>query len=1035
MNLTPGTRLGSHEILAPLGAGGMGEVYLAHDTRLDRRVALKLLPARMARDPDAIARFRHEALALASLNHPNIATVYGFEEVPDGPRALVMEHVDGRTLSERLGEGALAVDEALRLLTQVAAALEAAHERGVVHRDIKPGNLMLGPRGLVKVLDFGLARRASVREVIGGAPARPAGPARHPEAPGPPPGPDDATIVLSPAAATDATIALPGRPDSGAAGESSSSGMVVGTPGYMSPEQVRAEAVDGRTDIFALGCVLFECVTGCRAFAGADAASVLRATLEREPEASAWPAAVPEGVRQLVARCLRKDPRDRPATMREVRIALEDAQGVHRADSRREGPAAGARHRLPAMATRFVGRETIVGQCQAALAASRLLALVGMGGSGKTRIALALAERSLPSLPAGAWFVDVAPLGEAGRVVEALAATLEVADEAGRTLLDGITSKLATGPALVLLDNCETLPEACGALAAELLRRCPDVRVLATSRVPLGVAEESVYTVPAMEVPPAGVTRADDVADLESVRLFVERATAAAPAFELTDANAGAVAEVCRRLDGIPLALELAAARVRLLGIEQIRARLDDRFKLLARGGAGADRQQTVIATLQWSWDHLHAPEQELMRRLAVFAGGWTLELACAVCAPGEDEFEVLDLLTRLVERALVVVDHGSGATVRYRFLESVWRFARDRLEEHGEAAEIQDRHLEVFVGLAEMAGPELAAGDVPRAMARIRPEEDNLLAALAWCAHAPSGPRLALRVLSAAYRYWLLGGRYVLLLRLLREALAREGAQGGTPERAEVLARAAGLSLTIGEPGPVASFLEESLAICRSLGDRRGVARALAGLAVTDLLASSLASAAERTRESRELYRELGQVRGVAMAEHNLSSIAYQQGSYVEALEWSEAAVASLRETGDLSTLALALSGMCGVLLKLGRPAEALAPLREAIDGLGELESPRDLGYVLDSLGHWLADTGRDREAATAAAAAGAIRRSHALALTSAEEAEARSLHERLASRLGAAAFAEATAEGEALDAAAATRWAKRVLSGPATA
>src|SRR5436190_6613969 len=234
-----------------------------------------------------------------------------------------------------------------------------------------------------------------------------------------------------------------------------------------------------------------------------------------------------------------------------------------------------------------------------------------------------------------------------------------------------------------MFDNSEPQSDACAVLGSRLLRDCPEVKLLVTHRESLGVEGETIFTVPTLSVPTAAPRGAGDAAASEAVRLFCERARAASPAFELTDTNAAAVAEICRRLDGIPLALELAATRVKLLGVEQIRARLDDRFKLLARAGAGPpSRQQTVLAVIQWSWDHLLPPEQDLLRRLAVFTGGWTLERAAAVCSETGDEFEVLDLLTRLVERSLVVVQHRLDHGTRYRFLESVWRFALEKLEQ-----------------------------------------------------------------------------------------------------------------------------------------------------------------------------------------------------------------------------------------------------------------------------------------------------------------------------------------------------------------
>jgi predicted ATPase len=262
-----------------------------------------------------------------------------------------------------------------------------------------------------------------------------------------------------------------------------------------------------------------------------------------------------------------------------------------------------------------------------------------------------------------------------------------------------------------------------------LLRGCAQLKVLATSREPLGGEGETIYAVPSLGLPGRQVRSAAEAATSEAVRLFAERARAAAPAFALSDENAADVAEICRRVDGIPLALELAAARVRMLSVDQIRSRLGDRFKLLARSGTGAPaRQQTVLAVIQWSWDHLLQPEQDLLRRLAVFTGGWTLERATAVCSDDGDEFEMLDLLTRLVERSLVVVQHSEDFETRYRFLETVWRFALDKLEGHLEQDMLRERHFTTFFALATESEHLLTGAEQAKTLRRLAQEEENLL-------------------------------------------------------------------------------------------------------------------------------------------------------------------------------------------------------------------------------------------------------------------------------------------------------------------
>ncbi|MCC6651084.1 MAG: protein kinase, partial [Candidatus Eisenbacteria bacterium] len=555
MPLAPGQSLGPYQIVGPLGAGGMGEVYLALDPRLDREVALKVLPARTQRDPDSIARFRREALTLASLNHPNLATVHGFEEDADGTLVLVLEKVDGVTLGQRIKQGALGVEESLQICAQVAEALEVAHERGVIHRDIKPGNVMIGPRGLVKVLDFGLAQRIAGLEAAqhlmaqGGAPAPPSRSMEEGETVmAAPPVFDDAapTILAFPSGAAGEEAATVFAPQP--AGTLSMTGMTVGTPGYMSPEQVLADPVDGRTDIFALGVVLFECLSGRRAFPGDDAIQVMRDTVHGAVNLSALPERTPARIRLLVERCLSKSADGRPGDMRDVRIELEEALGIRRGSALREGAVA-VPHNLPAPATSFIGREAALAACSAALDGTRLLTLLGMGGSGKTRLALRMAESRLAEFPDGVWFVDVAPLTESERLVEALAGVLGVREETGRTLTQCVSQALGAARVLLLFDNAEALPRACAELAAALLASCRELKVIVTSREPLDADGETTFPVPTLAVPGTGARTAAEAGAFESVLLFTARARAAQAAFELTDENAATVAEICRRLD------------------------------------------------------------------------------------------------------------------------------------------------------------------------------------------------------------------------------------------------------------------------------------------------------------------------------------------------------------------------------------------------------------------------------------------------------------------------------------------------------
>ncbi len=994
-------------MLDRLGAGGMGEVWLARDTRLQRTVALKVLPRRLMAESEALALFRNEALALASLNHPNIATIHGLEEIPGGAMVLVLEHVEGETLSHRLRREPLAVEEALQIAAQVAQALEVAHQRGVVHRDLKPGNVMIGPRGLVKVLDFGLAKRTY------GLSNPPAAGAAGP-----------AVAVVPDAGAP----ALPAHPDELPA---SASGPVAGTPGYMSPEQVLAGTQDQRTDVFAFGCLLYECLSGRRAFPADDPFVAMAQVLNETPDLAALPERCPAAVRALVGACLEKDAERRPRDMRELRFTLEESLGIRRAAALREGERVATPHNLPAQATSFVGRQATLAECTQALAAARLLTLTGIGGSGKTRLALQLAGTQLEKFPDGVWFVDVAPLTEPGRLVESLAAVLGVRDEPGRSPLAGVLAWLSPRRSLVLLDNAETHPAACAGLAREILAACPEVRMLVTHRESLAVDGETLYVVPTLGVPGARVRTADEAAASEAVRLFGERARAASPAYELTDANAAAVAEICRRLDGIPLALELAAARVRLLGVEQIRARLGDRFKLLTRAGGGAEsRQQTVLAMIQWSWDHLLPPEQDLMRRLAVFTGGWTLDRAATVCAEGGDEFEVLDLLTRLVERALVVVRHGEGGITRYEFLESVWRFALERLESHLEHAHLRDRHLAVYLDLAERAEAALSGGNLADTLHELTDEEDNLLAALAWCAHAEDGVQRGLRLASGVQRFWAVRGQFALGLRVFCEVLARDRERVPTPARAKALARAAGFAITMGDFAAARPLLEEGLAISRATHDEKGAARSLAGLATVAIYQERYEEGRAVTLEALQVYERLGERRGVAMALHNLGTVELSLGELASARPRFEEAARMLGEVGDFSTQTLSLLSLAWVQVREGHPDAAATTLRTAFGRLAELGAARESVYALETAAEWLLATGRAALAAPLMGAAASAREQMHVPPTPWEARDYQRMRDSLRQALGEAEFARLQAQGGELPLAQALAAAKAPLT-----
>jgi predicted ATPase/class 3 adenylate cyclase/DNA-binding CsgD family transcriptional regulator len=478
---------------------------------------------------------------------------------------------------------------------------------------------------------------------------------------------------------------------------------------------------------------------------------------------------------------------------------------------------------LPTQLTSFVGRETDLVQVERLLAQVRLLTLTGAGGCGKTRLAAHAAALAIESYPAGVWWVELAPLGPASAVSTAVLSALGLREFTGRPAVDQLAGHLADGQSLLVVDNCEHLLDAVVALVEPLLRRTPDLTVMATSREPLGVAGETTWRVPPLALPaPSCPSTAESLGAYDAVALFVERARQARPNFVVSNDNAPAVADICAHLDGIPLAIELAAARVRVLSPEGIRAGLDDRFRLLTGGSKQTvARHQTLAASVEWSHDLLGEAERTLLRRLAVFAGGFTLDAAETVGAgDGIDPLQVLDLLTALVDKSLVMADDED----RYSLLETIRQFALGRLEAAGEAAARRDRHLAVQLRLAEEADRGFLSDD--DLTGRLRAEHDNLRAALEW---ALAGDNLddAIALLVGLAHLWLTTG-------LLREALVwfdrvlTHPAAGASPIRYRAVWARMVLALIDGHPDPAFSMTGEVVDCAQAADDRRYVARAL---------------------------------------------------------------------------------------------------------------------------------------------------------------------------------------------------------------
>ncbi|MBA2535800.1 MAG: tetratricopeptide repeat protein [Rubrobacter sp.] len=486
-------------------------------------------------------------------------------------------------------------------------------------------------------------------------------------------------------------------------------------------------------------------------------------------------------------------------------------------------------HNLPIPTTSFVDREREMLEVKRELAMTRLLTLIGPGGSGKTRLALEVAGDLISAYPDGVWLVDLAPLSAPGLVVQEVAGVLDVQERSGESLLDTLVDELHSRRALLVLDNCEHLVDAVARLVDDLLRSCPNPRFLATSREALGVPGEISRPVPPLSLPDPGMTTVEELEGYGAARLFVERALYHPAAFALTPENAGAVAEVCRQLDGIPLAIELAAARVGVLAVEQISERLSTSLKVLTGGGRTlTSRQRTLRGSLDWSHALLGEPEKRLLARLSVFAGGWTLETAEGVCSgEGVDREEVLDLLGALVGKSLVVARTSANGAMRYRMLEIIRQYASEKLEDSGEADEVRDRHAAFFLTLAEEARPELTGLRQGPWIKQLDGEHDNLRAALSWVLKRRDAER-GQRFGAALWRFWLARGYASEGQRWLERILA-----GGspTPERLRTLEGMGWLAQHQGDIERAKAAYEEMLDLSRESEHKGSVATALNSL------------------------------------------------------------------------------------------------------------------------------------------------------------------------------------------------------------
>jgi predicted ATPase/class 3 adenylate cyclase len=615
---------------------------------------------------------------------------------------------------------------------------------------------------------------------------------------------------------------------------------------------------------------------------------------------------------------------------------------------------------LPRQLTTFVGRQREIGDAKALLSSSPLMTLTGPGGVGKTRLAIEIAGELLDEFPEGMWFVDLSPVNEPDFVVPAIASALGVMPAPGQPILETVTEHLRGRRVLILLDNCEHLLEITAQTINSLLRSCGMLKVLATSREGLAIEGEAAYPVPSLTVPDPARVSAGDISQFDSMQLFVERAMAAVPGFAITDRNAAPIAQICRRLDGVPLALELAAARVRALPVEQIAARLDDRFRLLTGSSrVTVPRHQTLRQTIDWSHDLLADDERAVFRRLAVFAGGSTLEAAEAVCAGDPVEpYEVLDLLSRLVDKSLLVAE-TEGAEARYRQLETIRQYARDRLIESGEARDTLRRHRDWYLAMVAEAEPEFFRGPESAAwLDRLDGEHDNLRSALQWSLDEPGEVRRGLQLAGGLWRFWEIRGHLAEGRAWLEGFLAADTGEASALQ-ADAYTGAGILAFMLGDQAGAAALHQRSLELHRVVGDADGIALAANNLANAAVLSGDYATARELYESVIPWAQDRGDDRMLGFAIVNMAEAVALGGDAEQARSQYEEGIASFRKAGDRWSEAFALDSLGVMLTRQAAYAEAAGVLDEALGISRTIGDERGIARALAHLGDVAAGSG----------------------------------------------------------------------------
>lgn len=992
-----GQQLGNYRLLRLLGRGGFAEVYLGEHIYLNNYAALKVLHT-VLKDEER-TNFLKEAQTLVRLSHPHIVHVLDFA-VEEGTLFLVMEYAPNGTLGQRHPVGTrLTLDTIGHYIQQVASALHYAHSQRLIHRDVKPENMLIDAQNNILLSDFGLTLLAQHT---------------HPYS----------THQVAQ--------------------------QVAGTSLYLAPEQLQGHPRTA-SDQYALGIVVYEWLCGTAPFRGTPLEIATQHLTMAPPSLRGQLPDLAPAVEEVVLRALAKEPEQRFSDIQEFALALERAShATPPTFSQPKEQAASTDHqqahtqesiqkpkpiwKVPALFTSFIGREQDVADICALLQQPevRLLTLLGPGGIGKTRLSVQVATELRDAFADGICFIHLAAVYDPKLVISAIAEELEIREVGAQSLLDQVKVSLRDKRFLLVLDNFEQLVEAVPQVE-ELLIACPTLKILVTSRAVLHVQGEQEFSVSPLALPNLKqLPEESSLSQFAAVALFIQRARAVLPSFQLNTTNAHAIAEICVRLDGLPLAIELAAARIKLLPPQALLSRLSQRLQVLTSNTRTLpERQQTLRNTLKWSYDLLAAQEQQFFRRLSVFVGGWTLEAAESVVEHTIDNaaFSLLDAIASLLDKSLLIQVEHEGWEPYLIMLETIREYGMECLIESGETLVFQRAHALYYLAWVEQAEPHLKDAQQLTWLARLEREQENLRAALQWLIDQQE-TELALRFCDALWRFWLIRGYWSEGRRWLEAALKLLHGEQPTEARARALCGAGRFAIRLGgfavgrsllesgvalyrqlgdkqglaeslimwdknsrnapvsvhaqleesvvlareikdewtlanslqdlgwfelghnEPDTAQALLEESAAIFRQVGDTHSLISTLTAFARTTAVQENFTQAVALAQECLTLARSMNNKPDIAEALYNIGAIKAHQGDLVQAIAYLQELLVLARELGDKYNIAAALGNLGEIALSQSNLAQAEAVTCESLQYYRELEDTSNIANSLSSLG-----------------------------------------------------------------------------------